>query len=180
MNNKAIINQCQKGKKKAQYKLYEYCYEKFFPTCRRYIKDDERARETLNIGFLKVLNHLNEYDINKSFDAWVSRIMVTTSIDEYRKEVRHKASELGYEAENYYSYNEIEQNTNEQDILHYLDLLPPIGKQVFNLFAIEGYSHKEIGEMLGFSENTSKWHVKESRKKLKVMLEKNTVKPLKL
>jgi RNA polymerase sigma factor (sigma-70 family) len=170
LNNITILNQCLKGKKKAQYKLYEYCYEKFFPTCRRYTLDDERARETLNLGFLKVLNNLKKYDQDKSFDAWVNRIMITTSIDEYRKEVRHKSSEINYETEIHYNSNNIEEEIAKNDVLYYLEFLPPTGKQVFNLFGIDGYSHKEIAKMLGFSEDTSKWHVKESRRKLKEML----------
>lgn len=137
--------------------------------------DDERAREALNLGFLKVLNNLKKYDLDKSFDAWVNRIMVTTSIDEYRKENRRITIEINYEVEVHYQSNNIEDEIAKNDVLYYLEFLPPTGKQVFNLFAIDGYSHKEIAKMLGISEDTSKWHVKESRRKLKLMLSKAEV-----
>jgi len=168
-----IISSCLNDESKGQFKLYEYCYEKFYPTCRRYITDDERARETLNLAFHKILNNLEKYDLNRSFDAWANRIMVTTSIDEYRKEKRNVTTQLSNVVNYYRNQNEIEESINEKSILYLLDFLPPMGKQVFNLYAIDGYKHREIAEMLSISESTSKWHVTECRKKLKEMLKKN-------
>lgn len=172
-NLNIIISSCLNDESKGQNKLYQYCYEKFYPTCRRYIKDEERARETLNLAFHKVLINLSKYDVNRSFDAWANRIMVTTSIDEYRKEKRNMTTQLSNVVNYYRSQNEIEESIDEQSVLYLLDFLPPMGKQVFNLYAIDGYKHKEIAEMLSISESTSKWHVTESRKKLKELFKKN-------
>lgn len=174
-NLNKIISSCLNDESKGQYKLYEYCYEKFFPTCRRYISDEERARETLNLAFHKILNNLTKYDANRSFDAWANRIMITTSIDEYRKEKRNITTELTNVVNYYKRQNEIEEAINEDSILYLLEFLPPMGKQVFNLYAIDGYKHREIAEMLNISESTSKWHVTECRKKLKEMLKKNVM-----
>ena len=170
-----IIDSCLNKDSKGEYELYEYCFPIFFIVCRRYTDCDEHAREALNLAFHKVLINLEKFDKSKSFNAWVSRIMVTTSIDEYRKKRRRAYIPLSEVVNFQLHKNEIEDSINEQNILNYLDYLPPMGKKVFNLFAIDGYKHKEIAEMLSISENTSKWHVSESRKKLQKMLKKNEV-----
>ena len=137
------------------------------------MKEEERAREVMNIAFYKVIKNLPKYDTEKNFNPWAARIMVNASIDELRKVKALKIVQLSEITKTYTSDNNIATFIEEDNILNLLDHLPNMGRQVFNLYAIDGYKHREISELLGISESTSKWHVTQSKLKLKRILEKN-------
>lgn len=150
--------------------------------CCRYKSNKEDAEEILNIGFLKILNSMDKYQDKVPFIAWIRRIMINTIIDEYRKS-KNERENMEYMDinESKYSNTEYEGNTADleldaTDLLKMLDNLPDMSKKVFNLYAIDGYSHKEISEMLNISVGTSKWHVSFSRTELKKIIEKSKVK----
>jgi RNA polymerase sigma factor (sigma-70 family) len=177
---KQLIAQCIQGDRKAQLRLYDQCYSYMMSICIRYCKDQHEAGSRLNMSFLKVLQHLGQFDHSGSFKAWVSKITLRSIIDEFRSQQRHYQQHVYYgqlSQEMDWPSEEVNHLAEETDLDHLLAVinrLPPMDKQVFNLFAIDGYGHKEIATMLNISEGTSKWHVHEARKKIKEALIKES------
>lgn len=161
-----LLVACEKNNRKAQEKLYKACYVFLIPLCMRYHKNETDARAIFNKCFLKILKNLHTLNGNSSsFAAWAKRIMNNTLVDEYRstKNYREKISkrdnerELDYHASSH--VNHAETKFNEKSVMDLLDQLKPATKQVFILYVVEGYSHREIAEMLEMSEGTSKWQL---------------------
>lgn len=169
-----LIERCKKGDKKAESELYKTLYGFLLSICRRYIRQDEKARELLNIGFCRVLMNINKYQHLAPFQYWARKIMVNVLINEHKKEKLHYGNHIY--VENYdedEKYSEINSAIEKFDVSYvamYIDKLPAASKQVFNLFIIDGYSHKEIADLLGISEGTSKWHLNAARERLKEQL----------
>ena len=174
-----LIKSCIKDDRKAIEQLYQHCFHNLMPICFRYHKNAEDARASLNIGFVKIIGAIKEVELEEfNFGAWSKRIMTNTLIDEYRKRKKQqdrythtdKESELDYFADSH--YNDAISNFETRSILDLIKKLPSMSGQVFNLYVIDGYTHKEIGEMLDFAEGTSKWHLSQAKKMLREMLEK--------
>lgn len=148
------------------------------PVCYRYHNNEEDARSSLNLGFMKILKGLETVDEDLNFNAWSKRIIVNTLIDEYRKKknynsrVSTKETERELDFESVHESNEAESNFGYESLLKLITELPEVSQKVFNLYVIEGFNHKEIGELLGISEGTSKWHLSTARKVLREKLEK--------
>lgn len=168
-----LLQAAHRGDRKAQYALYRVCFPVLMAVCVRYRRDQQEAVSALNSGFLKILQHLDRYRRDEvPFEAWIRRIMINTAIDEFRREKKWRdltvftdTIEREYPEEPL-DWNEAEQRISVQHIESLLRRLPPVTQQVFNLFALDGFSHREISEMLGMSEGTSKWHVNNARKHL--------------
>lgn len=174
-----ILKNCAGNDRKAQKALYEYCFKFLMPVCLRYHNNEEDARASLNTAFLKIINSLSSINIEEiNFNAWARRITTNTLIDEYRKQKIQHEHYIGKETErelDFYSLNtqnEAVSNFGCASILKLLEEIPPVSAKVFNLFVIDGYNHKEIGELLNISEGTSKWHLSTARKLLREKLEK--------
>lgn len=173
MEIKTIILECIAQKRIAQKRLYEMYYGKLMVVCRRYSKNRDEALEILNNGFLKIFNNLEKFQKSQdqNFDAWAAKIMVNTAIDFYRAELRHQSEEV-----NTSLYVEDSQNILDdiavQEIMEMISLLPTSYRTCFNLFVIDGYSHKEIAELLQIQEGTSKSNLAKARAKLQIMLSK--------
>lgn len=171
-----LIEDCAKGNRKAQFQLYKSCFSLLMSVCMRYRKNENDAAEILNVGFLKILNNLDKYKSGVPFEAWIRRIMINTLIDDFRKnrKVRELIEHTDFEHEEIFTdqvdYNEADKAFDASDLQALIQKLPPMSKKVFNLYAIDGYSHKEVGELLGISDGTSKWHLSFARKKLQEML----------
>lgn len=171
-----LISKCINKNRKAQFKLYQRCYPLLLGICLRYEHNKEDADHVLNKAFLKILMNLSSYDLNVPFEAWIRRIMINTIIDEYRRNKKY-SHVIGFEElgnmgnPGVVDFNDATKRFDEQDLLKLLEKLPTVSRQVFNLFAIDGYPHKEIAEMMNISEGTSKWHVSFARKKLRELLE---------
>ena len=168
-----LLQAAHRGDNKAQYALYRLCFPVLMAVCMRYRRDEQEAVSALNNGFLKILQHLDRYRRDEvPFEAWIRRIMINTAIDEFRREKKWRELTVFTETvEREYpdepvDWNEAEQRLNVQHLESLLRRLPPMTQQVFNLFALDGFSHREIGEMLDMSEGTSKWHVNHARKQL--------------
>ncbi len=172
-----ILKSCMRDDRKAINHLYEYGFNLLMPICFRYNKNEEDARSSYNVGFLKILNGLPNLDEKANFNAWARRIMVNSLIDEYRKNKRYTDKIMKSDDEttlDYYSTgssNEAESNMGVDDIMQLVKELPSTTAIVFNLYVIEGYAHKEIAEQLDMSEGTSKWHLSTARKLLREKLE---------
>ena len=171
-----LITACINRERKAEYELYKITYRYLISICIRYVNGQEEAKEMLNVGFLKILTNLDKYKPEVPFKAWIRKIMVNTLIDEYRKEKRHHEN-IEYVEEYHETSNQSEVNAamtkmNVEEIHLLICKLPPMSQRVFNLYVIDGFSHKEISQLLGMTEGTSKWHLNSSREKLKEMLQK--------
>jgi RNA polymerase sigma-70 factor (ECF subfamily) len=142
----------------------------------RYTNNKEEAEEALNTGFLKVLGNLNKYKAEIPFKVWMRKVMINTLIDAYRKQKKHneqiKYVEDYIETSDFSDVNNALTKMNTEQIYNMIRQLPPMSQKVFNLYAIDGFAHKEIAEMLNMSEGTSKWHLSFSRQQLKEMITK--------
>lgn len=170
-----LIALCSKQDRKAEYELYRLTYSYLMSICLRYAKDKDTASEILNMGYLKILRNISTYNPDIPFKAWIRRIMVNTLIDEYRKNKRERENmvyvEDYYDSTSYADVNEAMDKFNCSQIYEEINKLPEATRKVFNLFVIDGYSHKEISVMLDISEGTSKWHLNAARQKLKEQIE---------
>jgi RNA polymerase sigma factor (sigma-70 family) len=167
-----LIGACLREERWAQKQLYETYYGRLLAICLRYSNNSEDARDILNEGFVKVFRFLDRYKIGTSLDGWMRRIMINSSIDFYRKEMRHRSDDIETAQYKIAEDTDIASNYTAQEILKAIQLLPPAYRAVFNLYAIEGYSHKEVADALGITESTSRSNLVKARVKLKDMLNK--------
>lgn len=164
---------CIRGIAGSQKKLYYNFYGFAMGICLRYARDRDEAVQILNDGFYKVLTRLDRYDPSKPFLPWLSRIMTNTAIDHYRAELKHPITSDLAELEIQGKETDIQSKLNYDDLIKLVQTLPPGYRTVFNLFAIDGYTHEEIAEQLGISVGTSKSNLFKARQKLRAMLEAN-------
>lgn len=173
-----ILKACKRDDRRAIQFLYEHCFKKLMPVCFRYHNNEEDARASLNLGFMKILKGLETVDGDVNFSAWSKRIMVNTLIDEYRKKknytnhVTAKETERELDIEAAPAVNDAENGLGYENLMKLVGELPEISGKVFNMYVIDGFNHKEIGDLLGISEGTSKWHLSTARKLLRDKLEK--------
>ena len=165
-----LIEACLKEERWAQKELYESCYGKMLGVCMRYSTSQEDARDILNEAFVKVFRYLARYQIGTSLDAWIRRIMINTAIDFYRKEMRHRHEDIELVYNNVSEEADVSSIYSAKEMLLVIQKLPPSYRAVFNLYAIEGYAHKEIADILNITESTSRSNLVKARTKLKEML----------
>lgn len=175
-----LLVRCRKNDRKAHNELYRHCFGFLMAICRRYASNREDAEALLNLAFLKIITNLDKYKEEIPFGSWISRITVNTIIDEFRRDKKRRENMSGVDVEEVrvshpVDFNEASQQLDAEELEKMIQQLPDMSRKVFNLYAIEGYSHKEIGEMLGISDGTSKWHVSFARKSLQGMI-KETMK----
>lgn len=160
-----IIEGCLKKKRKAQKQLYKKYYSKMLGVCLRYCKNSSEAEDMVLDGFFNIFSKIHQYNRSGPFEAWMRRVVVNTAIDHYRKNAkfnRHESLDnLGYETN---AKIDIQDNLTAEKIMEVLQHLPEGYRIVFNLYAIEGYPHKEIAEKLNVSVNTSKTQLLKARK----------------
>ena len=167
-----LLQDARIGDRKAQYTLYRACYPVLMAVCVRYRRDEQEAVSALNNGFLKIVQHLDRYSPEAPFEAWIRRIMINTMIDMFRRDKKWRSltvftGEVERQSDpGNVAWNDAEHHLNTQFLESLLRRLPPVTQQVFNLFALDGFSHREIGEMLDMRECTSKCHVRFARKPL--------------
>jgi len=171
---KELLEACLRQERSAQNRLYKEVFSYLMNICIRYKNDYDTAGASLNAIFLKVLQNLEKFRKEDSFVPWMKRIAVNHLIDEFRKQKRER-EKLSFidplSNTNYASTNhEKEAEMDCEYLLEMIKELPAVTGKVFNLYAIDGFKHREIAEILEMSENTSKWHLREARKKLKQKL----------
>ena len=179
-----MLKACQSGEPLYQKMLYERFYGKMLAVCLRYARDREEGKDILQEGYIKVFTSIINFKGEGSLEGWIRRIMVNTAINYYHKN-KKLTQQASIDDENnliHYHLNNIEeadifQKLNYEDLLTLVRALPPAYQAVFNLYAIEGYTHKEIGELLHINEGTSKSNLAKARmklqKKLHLLLEQN-------
>ncbi len=166
-----IIKNCRSGRLKHQEKLYKHFYGYAMGICLRYAYTKTDASEILNDSFLKVFKNIKKYDEKKAFRPWLKTIVVNTAIDYYRKNAKFRATLEIEEAEQEAINVDQIDSLNLEDIKKILDQLPEMYRLVFNLYEIEGYTHKEIANNLKIDESTSRSYLTRAKKKLRKLVE---------
>ena len=159
-----LIESCREGDRAAQKVLYERLAPRMFPVCIRYIGDREAAEDVLQDGFVTLFTRLDSYKGEGSFEGWARKIFVTTALMELRRKDALKMSDeldmvRGMKSE---TVSQL-QSIGYKDLMNLITQLPPGFRTVFNLYAVEGFTHKDIGEMLGISETTSRTQLSRAR-----------------
>ena len=173
MDDATLVKECVKGNARAQRLLFDKFAPKMLGVCQRYAKDTEQAEDILQDGFVKVFNKLKDFKSEGSLEGWVRRVMVNTALDQIRKNSKLLGSvstdDVAYKLE---SNDFIAENLMAEDLMKLIQSMPDGYKVVFNMFAIEGYSHNEIADTLGITESTSKSQYSRARAYLRERLEK--------
>ena len=171
MDEAWVIEECRKGNPKAQRSLYEYFAPRMMGVCIRYAGNRDAAGDLLQDGFVKVFTRLNEYTASGSLEGWVRRIFINCALEKIRKErIFSKVIEGEIDIED--TIPSVLETLTEMEMLQMIRQLPEGYRAVFNLFAIEGFSHKEIGEMLHITEGTSRSQYARARQSLQEMIKK--------
>ncbi len=169
-----LLKRLKKRDKKAQLHFYKQCFNTLMSTCMQYTNNKDDAAAFVNEAFMKVISNIHRIDTQKPIDQWMRKIATNCIIDQFRRD--KKRNEIGFEDTHYEAIetqNDIEAHIEQESIEALLNHLPNKTKLVLNLHYKEGYPHKEIAKMLDISIETSKWHIKSARKKLKRILEIN-------
>ncbi|MGV3704116.1 MAG: RNA polymerase sigma factor [Arcticibacter sp.] len=162
-----LILRCKSGEIKFQERLYRHFYGYAMGVGMRYLQNKDDVLEVVNDSFIKVFRAINFYDENQPFKAWLRRIIVNTSIDHRRRNLKHMNQADIDEAIYVGQAPEAVENINAKDILKLLNYLPEIQKMVFNLYEIDGYSHDEIGKMLSIPVSSSRVYLSRAKEKLR-------------
>lgn len=179
MEDKQLAAACREGKATAQKTLYDRFSKRMMGVCLRYAEDSMEAMDVMQEGFIKVFRNIDSYSGEGSLEGWVRKIVVNTALDNYRKNKnRRHALDLD-EVSNMIPVNEsITDRMSADHLLEMVQSLPEGYRVIFNLYAIEGYTHKEIGEQLGISANTSKSQYSRARAYMQRLIEQNENKEL--
>ena len=157
MKEQQLIEGCRKGNRLAQKELYDIYSRKMMGVCLRYVSDRETARDLLQDGFVKVFTSVDSYTGTGSFEGWMRKIFVNCALEYLRKsDVLREATDLDNTAELINPDSSVVSDLSAAELMALVQELPAGFRAVFNMFAIEGYSHKEISEMLNITESTSR------------------------
>lgn len=166
-----LVDDCLEGNARAQAIFYQRFASKMYAICCRYSRDQDTAADVLQDGFIRVFQALYTFRKDGSLEGWVRRIIVNTALEHYRKTRANPTLSETSEAEHMGGDPEVSGDMGADDLLKLVQSLPDGYRNVFNLYAIEGFNHKEIAEMLQISEGTSKSQLARARQLLQNKLE---------
>lgn len=166
-----LIHGCIRNERNAQEKLYKLFYSRMMSVVRRYIDSEMQAEEVLNNGFLRAFQKVQQYTFQGSFEGWLRKIVFHAVSDYVKQNARYNEKVVLIEKDEYVHKDHADRLYYNQ-LLEIVHTLPVATRTVFNMYVMEGYSHKEIGKMVGISEGTSKWHLSEGRRMLKEKIER--------
>jgi len=176
ISDEQIIEGCLSGKRKAYNWLYRKYVNVMMGICMRYCKNRDDAEDVLQEGFIKVFSNMEKYRHEGSFEGWIKRIMVNSAIDHYQQNLRHAYHSDVDEMESHTIIDNangpdpdtpVSSDIRQERLMALIQSLPDGYRMVFNMYAIEGMSHKEIATSLGISENTSKTQLMKARRTLR-------------
>jgi RNA polymerase sigma factor (sigma-70 family) len=177
VNEQDIVKACIDNDPSAQKILFEKYATRMLGVCSRYCPNIEDARDALHEGFIKVFRLIEKFKGNSTLETWMTRIMINTSIDHFKKSLRfvhyENSDDVHAQSDEDTSYQidtDEGNNVDSKQLYHIINQLPEGYKIVFNLYAIEGYTHKDIASELGISEGTSKSQLARARKLLQKLL----------
>jgi RNA polymerase sigma factor (sigma-70 family) len=166
-----LIEGCRNTDRLAQKCLYERYSGKMFGIAMRYTKHQEEAIEILNSAFLKVFTSLQKYEDQNNLGGWIAKIVFNTAIDFVRQHVKYKQV-MDFEAKHEAPiHNDGINQLQVEDLYRLIQQLPTASRTVFCLYVLDGYKHKEVAEILGITEGTSKWHLAYARQELQRLLQ---------
>lgn len=170
-----LFRRCLEGESRAQELLYKRYFSFAMSLCMRYSRDKYEAMQIVNDSYMKVLRNIREFDSSKSFRSWYGRILINSAVDNYRRNLKHSShlqisNEMEADEEQEPSIS-AELSVNE--LLSLFNRLPDNHRLTFNLYEIEGYSHEEIGQILGISPSTSRSNLSRAKKMLRELYKKN-------
>jgi len=171
-----VISACVRQEQWAQQIIYEEFFGVLMGVSLRYSGSYDEAMDILHDGFIKIFQKIDQYQPGTSLKNWMSRIVVNTAIDHYRKNKKNQTDELDLAVGHLDKAPGPLQALAEKELLLCIQQLPPSYRTIFNLYVVEGYSHKEIGEKIGITESTSRSNLVKARQKLKIMVEKYNLK----
>jgi RNA polymerase sigma-70 factor (ECF subfamily) len=169
MSLKKLIKRCKKQELKAQEELYRQYSGRFFALCLKYSGSYEEAQDLLQDGFYKIFTCIKQYNGKGSFEGWMTRIFINTALSKNKKQHLFLSITGDYPDEVNVEYDE--QLPDTDFLFAIIQELPPAYRNVFSLYVLDGYTHKEIAGMLQISEGTSKSNLARSRQKLKERIE---------
>jgi RNA polymerase sigma factor (sigma-70 family) len=165
-----LIKGCLRRERTAQQQLYDLYSSKMYGICFRYVKHAMEAEDILVTAFTKIFEKIDQFKGDGSFEGWIRRIMVNEALTHLRKSRTMYLETDLKQADREPDYDQLSDHLEEEDLLNMIQQLPAGYRVVFNMYAIDGYSHKEIAEHLGISENTSKSQLSRARVYLQKML----------
>jgi RNA polymerase sigma-70 factor (ECF subfamily) len=172
---KELIHNCKRGDRKAQEQLYKNYAQLLFGICLKYSRNKTEAEDNLHDSFMTIYEKIGQYKFKGSFEGWIKRVTVNTVLQKYRKEEYLKVV-----TENVAEESEIDSDTEFLDIelptlLRYIQELPNKYRLTFNMYVLDGFTHKEISQKLGTSEGTSKSNLARARMILKEKIKKKNI-----
>ena len=168
-----LINGCMDNDRAAQKAVYKALFDQMYRVCYRFLDNQQDVEEVVNQGFLKVFVNIRSYRGSGAFEGWVRRIMVRQALDFLKSQRKYKETQSqSYDGNEVAASvpNDAFANLGMHELLALVHELPPMTRAVFNLFAMEGYPHKDIATELGITANTSRWHLNAARKQLQQAL----------
>jgi RNA polymerase sigma factor (sigma-70 family) len=172
-NEQEIISGCIDGKRISQKMLYDHYASKMLGVCMRYAKDRAEAEDMLQEGFIKVFQNISRFKNEGSFEGWIRRIMVFTAINMFKYRTRKFQENLDMEGYDAPYDDHVVEKIAAKEIVALIQQMPEGYRVIFNLYAIEGYTHKDIGQMLGIAEGTSKSQYARARQYMQQVLAKH-------
>ena len=172
-SDKELVAGCLDNDRFCQEMLYRKYFNSMIRMCLRYTQDKTVAMEIVNRGFLRAFTKLHTFAFSGSLEGWIRRLVFHSLSDYFRRENNKKIHFLDLEERDAAVEEEALDQLYLEDIMKLVEQLPDATQQVFYLYAIEGYTHPEIGARLGISVGTSKWHLSNARKKLKQLIRTN-------
>jgi RNA polymerase sigma factor (sigma-70 family) len=168
-----LIKGCVSRDRSAQKRLYDTYSSKMYGICYRYVRDPAEAEDILIVAFTRIFEKINQFKSEGSFEGWIRRIIVNEALTHIRRNRSMYLETDLDQVDREPDYDKLQDHLEEEDLLKMIQQLPAGYRIVFNLYAIEGYSHKEIANQLGISENTSKSQLSRARTYLQKMLLEN-------
>lgn len=176
MNDETLVDKCVAGDPKGQQLLFDRFSPLMMGVVLRYINDKERANDVLQDAFIKVFKNISRFKKEGSLEGWVRRIVVNTALDQIRKNKKfQKNVEIDDISITLSRNSEAEEQLEAESLMQIIQQLPEGYRLVFNMYAIEGYSHKEIAEKLAITESTSKSQYSRAKSTLREVLKKYNI-----
>jgi RNA polymerase sigma factor (sigma-70 family) len=172
INDADLIKGCINNDRRMQEELYTRFAPKMYAVCLRYAGNAEEAEDILQEGFIKIFKKLSSFRSEGSFEGWIRRIFVNTSIEHFRRKTYLQPISEQEENTTEGKSLSVLDSLAEKDLIHLIQQLSPGYRTVFNMYVVEGYTHKEIGELLGISEGTSKSQLSRAKVILQEMVKK--------
>ncbi len=166
-----LIHGCIRNERGAQEKMYKLFYPRMMSLVRRYIDHEMQAEEVLNNGFLRAFQKVEQYTFQGSFEGWLRKIVFHAVSDYVKQNIKYNEKVVLVEKDQLIHKDHADR-LYYNELLQLVQTLPGATRAVFNMYVMEGFSHKEIGKNLGISEGTSKWHLSEGRRILKDKIER--------